>query len=180
MPIKSDAQAKRTRSWIVSALLKLMDQYAFNEITISQIAGQAGIDRRTYYRHFKSKEDILTCYIQKIAQEYATLFLEQQKFDTRAIAISFFTICQKHRDDLFRLHNHKLMPLLLDEFDKLFLHFHNKNDVINPEDFQDKEYVIPFIAGGFWHMLQKWISDDMQKTAAELADILLQFLPEYI
>lgn len=182
MPIKSDAQVKRTRKWIVDALLKLMDKYDYNNITISQIAQYAEIDRRTYYRHFSSKEDILSSYIRNIAKEYESFILDLQSFDTKSIAISFFSICQQHEKDLHRLHKHKLLPLLLDEFDHLFLTYHNKflHKVEGFEQYESVDYVVPFFVGGFWHMLQRWIADDMNKTPEQLADIVLQFLPDNI
>lgn len=46
------------------------------------------------------------------------------------------------------------------EFDPLFLTYHNKflHEVEGLEQYRDVEYVIPFFVGGFWHMLQNWVS----------------------
>lgn len=183
MPIKSDAQVQRTKSWMVNALLELMNSYDFSEITITQIARQAQLDRRTYYRHFKSKEEILSFHIQSLGNKYESLLLEKPDFSTKSIAMSFFTVCENNRDDLLRLHRHKLMPLLLYELDKLFLKYHKKftPEVEGESDFfNETAYVMAFIVGGFCHMLEKWASDRMTKTPEELSEILLQFLPNEI
>ncbi|MGL6200527.1 MAG: TetR/AcrR family transcriptional regulator [Lachnospiraceae bacterium] len=182
MPIKSDAQVQRTNKMIICALLRLMDEYDFKDITITQIAQYAAIDRRTYYRHFESKEEILACYIKDIAKEYEEYLLNQHSFSTKSIAISFFTVCLDHKADLLRLYKHKLLTLLLDEFDPLFLTYHNKflHEVEDLEQYRDVEYVVPFFVGGFWYMLQKWVADGLKKTPEQLADIVLQFLPKHI
>ncbi|MGL6200773.1 MAG: TetR/AcrR family transcriptional regulator [Lachnospiraceae bacterium] len=179
MPIKSDAQVHRTKKMIISAILSLMDEYDYKDITVTQIAQYAAIDRSTYYRHFNSKEEILNCYVKEVVKEYESFLLNQHSFSEKACAISFFTVCQNHKADLYRLHKHRLLPTLLAKSDDLFLTYHNKllHEAKRSEEYQDIDYVISFFIGGFWHIVQKWVADGMKKTPEQLVDIALQFLP---
>lgn len=61
----------RSERHFVHALLSLMEEKDFREITVMELAERAEYDRKTYYRHFKSKEDILLLYCYHILYEMA-------------------------------------------------------------------------------------------------------------
>ena len=42
------------------ALLKLMNEKKFSQITIHEISAEAGVNRSTWFRNFTSKEDAIT------------------------------------------------------------------------------------------------------------------------
>ena len=59
-----------TRFYIVQALFKLMDSYEFDKISVSLIAEKAGVGRATFYRYFKSKEDVIIFYFERHAKDF--------------------------------------------------------------------------------------------------------------
>lgn len=42
------------------ALVQLMEEKPFDSITIDEIAAEAGVGRATYFRNFKSKDELLS------------------------------------------------------------------------------------------------------------------------
>ena len=52
-------------SSLKEALLQLLDQNSFEEITISQLVKTAGVARSTFYRHFTDKLDFVRFLIQQ-------------------------------------------------------------------------------------------------------------------
>ena len=44
---------------IIDAFFSLLDEFSFDEITVTQIITEANINRSTFYRHYKDKYDIL-------------------------------------------------------------------------------------------------------------------------
>lgn len=52
-------------SSLKEALLQLLDQKSFEEITISQLVKTAGVARSTFYRHFTDKLDFVRFLIQQ-------------------------------------------------------------------------------------------------------------------
>ena len=53
---------------IYTALIQLMTQQDYQDITITDIAKKAGVSRMTYYRNYQSKEEILTRHLDKLFQ----------------------------------------------------------------------------------------------------------------
>ena len=49
------APEEYTRYYIVQALFKLMNEYEFEKISVTDIANKAGVGRATFYRYFKRR-----------------------------------------------------------------------------------------------------------------------------
>ena len=74
-----DRRVKRTHAAIMEAYFELVKDKRTTRVTISDIARQADIDRKTFYLHFDSVDQILDAYIdQRI--EYLDSLLEQYHF----------------------------------------------------------------------------------------------------
>ena len=58
----SEKSKLRSRNQMIQALMKLMKEKAYDEIKISDLCSQADLTRATFYRHFKSKDDVLIAY----------------------------------------------------------------------------------------------------------------------
>jgi AcrR family transcriptional regulator len=54
----ADARAVRTRAEIASALIGLMHEKDFNDISVQQICERAGVGRSTFYAHFQDKDEL--------------------------------------------------------------------------------------------------------------------------
>lgn len=62
--------AKKSQKWIMDALINLMDKMKYDKITVTAICYEASLDRRTFYRNFHSKHDVLEQYILCLKKEY--------------------------------------------------------------------------------------------------------------
>lgn len=56
MNIKEDNQ---TRKRIIESLFELLAKKEYHDITISRIVDKAGLGRRTFYRYFKTKDEVI-------------------------------------------------------------------------------------------------------------------------
>ncbi|MCL2066509.1 MAG: TetR/AcrR family transcriptional regulator [Treponema sp.] len=174
-------KADNSKEWMADSLLLLMKRKKFRSITISDIAQKAGIDRRTFYRHFSSKEDIIQFKINKLAKDYEKLIISHKNFKTKAVLISFYTICEKEKEFLLCLYKNNLLLLLLREFETLFEIYFIKHKKIDPTiELTETKYMLAYHTGGFWNVLNKWLSEGANKTPDEIIRILVDTLPELI
>ena len=56
---KSDRRVIRTRSAIRKAFTDLLAETAYNKITITALAKRADVDRKTFYTHYSSVDNLL-------------------------------------------------------------------------------------------------------------------------
>ena len=54
--------ARQSQAWLTEALLRLMERKPFAEITVTEITQKAGLSRRTFYRIFTTREEVLAHY----------------------------------------------------------------------------------------------------------------------
>ncbi|MCB0141244.1 MAG: helix-turn-helix transcriptional regulator, partial [Caldilineaceae bacterium] len=54
-----DRRVRRSRKLLGEALLELVVEKPFGDITVQDIADRADMNRATFYLHFQSKEELL-------------------------------------------------------------------------------------------------------------------------
>lgn len=64
----------KSKDKIVQSLIELMETHEFEEITVKDISELAEVNRSTYYRNFKSKEDIIKYKLESMMDEYLEEF----------------------------------------------------------------------------------------------------------
>lgn len=66
---KIDRRISRTRMALRAALMELIDEKRFEDITVEEIAARANVARPTFYSHFRDKEDLLLTEISDLVDE---------------------------------------------------------------------------------------------------------------
>jgi AcrR family transcriptional regulator len=173
---KQNPIAEQSRIWLMQALIRLMERQPYRTITISQITQEAQLARRTFYRNFASKDDILFLYTQKLCDEYEEILRKQKDLSLPNIGYAFFCFWSEHRNFLQLMEYNQMTPLLLQKFNEYLpsLHAALKREV--KERFKGHEeilsYGLTFSAGGFMNILSKWMQDGMKQSPEEMAAII--------
>ncbi|MFD3158014.1 TetR/AcrR family transcriptional regulator [Haloimpatiens sp. FM7330] len=170
---KGNPVSNKSKMWMENALLKLMQTENYDEITIQEITDNAGLSRRTFYRNYSSKDEIIEGYFYKIWCEYESLIRKQLDLTLPNVARIFFTVMKKHIDFLSLVNRHNLLPLFLSKVDKLlpqaFYEVKGKNMPFSKESIQ---YALTFSTGGFMCILIQWLNDSGQKSPKQMASIV--------
>lgn len=56
--MKTDRRVRRTRDTLGDALVELIREKPFDDITVQQILDRAGVSRSTFYEHYRDKHDL--------------------------------------------------------------------------------------------------------------------------
>lgn len=166
--------AIQSKKWLESSLLRLMEQKPFSKITIQEIAAQAQLDRRTFYRNFSSKEEILSFHIRNLSDEWVVALLEEPTLTIPTVLRIFFEKAEEEKTFLLCLKENNLLMFLLDSFNDLLPSIHS---LIEPKfngqfGSENVEYIFAFNTGGFWNILVKWINGDFPHSPDKMATIV--------
>src|SRR5664279_2590257 len=66
---KIDRRILRTRKALWEALIALIEEKDYSEITIQDIADRADVNRVTFYLHYRDKQDLLESSVEVIFNE---------------------------------------------------------------------------------------------------------------
>lgn len=102
MSTNLDPRVIRTRKLLQDALLKLIHDKGYHNITVQDITAAATLNRSTFYKHYRDKDDLLQSVIQSVLDELSTIHpkpnAEGDLMDIRNLYVWIFEHVQQHRD----------------------------------------------------------------------------------
>lgn len=173
--------ALRSQKVITESLLLLMKKYPYAEITVKQILLETDISRKTFYRNFLSKDDVLNSFINTILQDYVNAIQQQQqKYSHLQTLDVIFDFCEKNKEILFILRDNRLLYLLLEKLNVLILNEHNRYISESQENHLESqlltEYIIYFNIGGVWNLIVGWIENNMRDAVIDIKKSVIFYL----
>lgn len=170
----------RTQQWLIEALLHLMEQKDYCDITVVDIAKKADLGRRTFYRYFKSKDEILLLYIRFILQDFAEFILKKEEKTPYTICISYFEFWNKHIELLKLLRKSNMLYFIGDRWPEFVAKVATMIGHAQPEQVQpaykNYYYEFHFNFGGYWSVTIKWAEKENRETPEEMAAIITKLL----
>lgn len=172
-------KVSRTKKCIIDALLHLIEDDKFDEITVTQIAQEADIARRTFYLNFNSKNEVIESYVDIIYKEYVEEVLNYGGRSFEHDAHLFFAFWKKHSELLYLLEKNDMFMLLLSKFEEIlieteyfdFSFWFNKGIEKNKRD-----YIASILAAILWRILERWVKNDMNASVEELVDTFVKIV----
>ncbi len=166
MPYSPD---EYTKFYIVQALFKLMNEYEFEKISVTDVAKKAGVGRATFYRYFKRKEDVLAYYLECGKKEfiYGQHIYPRCKADHILIAKRVLDkfIAEIERFKLLR--KARLEYIYLDYLNKNFYEtFKNEYPEVNP-------YAAYCYAGMLYNVSIAWLDGGCAEPAESVAETIV-------
>jgi len=168
--MKRSKQVNESITMIKDAMKRLLKTKPLSEITMSEIALEASVVRMTLYRHFSSKEEIITAIIKdnvvssisKIDSSSKNLLMELQLIRFNLLKDSPYTIM---------LHqSNQLDPLL----DVLRENIMSENQILTFN--QIDPLMLEFFIGGLDRITKHWISDGMIESPQEMAQKIVKII----
>lgn len=161
---------------IYEGLLSVMKIDDYSLITVTQISQEAAIGRKTFYRYFKSKEEVLNKYVEKLVIEYKTLSSNYLSTDMGELIENYFDFWMLHRSFLELMYRHKLMFYIYEQYEEFVPLINRQYIELKKLDRITSKYVNAYVAGTFWSILYTWIKGGGKETPRELAAICLNII----
>ncbi len=185
---KEDMRQRRSRQHLTDALMGLMEERPYGEISVVDICQRAMVHRTTFYAHFEDKNDLFEYMLQNMMDRFSEnrSKAEQEKGLRRAIRDEFRKVLE-----FFRVHRRLRMVgmggpgspelQMMEEaiaavLEKFIL---EKGDpAIWAENAKGPQVWSHFYAGAIMSTVSWWLENEMPLSEEEMVDLLERLLPE--
>lgn len=154
----SNPSAIRSQKEITDALIALMKEYPYDEISVKQILLESHLARKTFYRNFDSKDDVLRSFIRRNLNDYFDI-VNNGKGD---VLTTIFEFADRNRELLLLLDKNDMLHIVLlclNEFSSSMLEKQNKE--LNPFyrlfEGLDSAYLVALNIGAVWNVISVWV-----------------------
>jgi AcrR family transcriptional regulator len=177
-------QVRRTRKWIFEALLLLLETTPYDKIKITNITKKAGVARQTFYRNYKSKDDIIIKYLDYIFRERLKIIKIQDNKHNDVLNDLLFAYLKKHREHLLKIIKVGPRYLIFEQFEKFIeylVHLY-KEEHINIDKFNELhyKYSIKYQIAGISMIMVEWLKNDMPLSFEEMRKMISEFGKSFI
>ena len=95
---KNDRRSRRTRHLLGNALVELMVEKGYSDITVQEILDRADVGRSTFYAHFTDKENLLMSQFETVIRQLERYVADaQQERRSPLPSLELFRHIQQHR-----------------------------------------------------------------------------------
>ena len=155
--------AEQSKQKIANALLAVLRQYDYKEITITQLAQEAKLSRKTFYRLFTDKEDVLSYLFENLYIECFEQIKSQHTQHYWDIVQCYFDFWEERKSFLLLFKQSHLLSVLFDGAYKysfsIFEYIRSKN--VAEHLALQLPYLLAYSVGGMHSILLKWVENDM-------------------
>ncbi|WP_025692325.1 TetR/AcrR family transcriptional regulator [Paenibacillus zanthoxyli] len=175
----------QTREWIFEALLLLLETTPYDKINITNITKKAGVARQTFYRNYKSKDEIIIKYLDDVFKERLLILKKLHDNNSNdALNDLFFADLKKHRESLLKIIKAVPYYLILEHLEKLIKNLvslykkeHTNIDQLNELHYK---YSIKYQIAGSFTIIVDWLRNDAPLSFEEMRTIISEFGKSFV
>lgn len=166
-----------TKELIEKALIDLMGEMAYSDISASAIARRAGLSRQGFYLHFKGKDDVLLSYMLRLFSQLMDSVSRAGAATVEELVATYTTEVRRRKDTLRLLAINDLGISLNYAFVR---ELNRRPPVLNcqrePKDENELRYLNTFWVSAFIAVYTQWLADGMKMPEEELNAILTDIM----
>lgn len=162
----------RTKTRIIKALLRLMGEKNFSDITVTDIVGRAKVARASYYRNFSSKEEVIasagTMIFEDFRQKTVEAGVSILEYES---VLRMFRYFRAYRQPLLTLHEAGFTTLYSRMFDECI------ESIAGIMPYDDiRRYCLRFYSGSAFSVFVYWLEEGMRETPEEMAELFYRMI----
>lgn len=176
-----DRRVRRSRRAMLGAFDRLLEVLPFEKITVSDIAREADVDRKTFYQHFGTVDNLLDTVAEYAASElldeaerHAAERAEAGEEETLLTAFYFAVVTRLSRNVPLSKHRWTHVPaeLLLDRLARPLIREGTARGFITIDTSDGRlEAMLSFWLGGLLSMYRWWLASDREIPLSELTEL---------
>jgi len=181
MNAKVNPIAEQSKKWLTDSLLQLMEEKPYDAISIKEITDRAQLARRTYYRNFKSKDDIISQYCNSLCSQYVSMIQQGKDYSLSSVAKSFYSLWYEHKNFLALLRKNNILHIVLNKFNEVLPKIYSNivGDLSEYDSLEIQQYALLSSAGGFYNILSYSLAHDFDKKPEEIETLVYKVVETF-
>lgn len=170
MKNKGNAKSDYSKNQILISLIDRMSVKEFEKISIMELVEQAEVSRKTFYRNFDSKIEVLLLEVEAIVNSYISMISKTNDLNFENIVLLVFTTAEKHAHFIELLVKNNLLYLLTDRlYEELnSVYKSRKAEIFNQFGELAIANALLFSFGGFEKSIKQWITETPRRTPLQV------------
>ena len=179
MARKENQRIALTRRLLQEGLLRLLNHEKLEEISVTALCKEAGINRATFYNHYNSPSQLLEEMEQELVNELIRLNPPVKTVED--ILVNTEKSCELLRDKASLFHilvqyhvDHGLEDIII----RIAQHYGERRINISHTTLDDAtvRLVSTFLYSGCYALIREWMLHNMDMTPREIAELLLSIV----
>lgn len=169
---KRKAANRNVKDRLFAALIEFAGHRDWSALTVTELIEKSGVARASFYRNFKSVEELIDYGIEQMAIRY-----HEGKpscdgdFHSRDVMLYKFRFYQKYAELVLAFHHAKMGTTLLDIITECEIAARGDMPASSIS-----RYELYYFSGAFYNMLLCWTEGGMKETPEAMADEFLRIL----
>jgi len=171
---KTDRRILRTRDALGDALVALMHEKNFDEITVQDVLDRAGVGRSTFYVHYRDKDDLFLSDVEDFLESFSSALKRQDASTRRLLPVQeFFTHIREVREFYAALvRSGKVNDVLALARGFIARSIDERLQMAGVEiDSVQRSAQAHALAGSFFSLLDWWMDKGMKADPKEMDDL---------
>lgn len=174
MNSKESRRTQMTKMLLKTALIELMQEKSFRQITIKELCERADLNRTTFYLHYNDQLEVLKD-IESELMEKTTQFIADSNNNSGTIGLieDFLNYISSNKV-MFRtlLTNNPNESFQMEFISRSLANIRDNLPVYIDQTFS--RYVLTFIMNGCVHIIIEWLESDCDISAKEIAQLIFK------
>lgn len=168
---KVDRRIKKTENSIKQAVIALLATKSLKEITISEVAEKADIQRKTFYRHYDSIQSVINEFEDEILTSVKSEIQQTERFDASEFILILNNQLKKNYDFYRNIFDNENNSFLIIDCRKLLEatienYFGRKTEI----DEHTLHTLNTFLSAGIVNVYAEWFSNGADESVEQLSD----------
>ena len=163
---------------IKDALMELIAEKQYMDITVTDIVTRAGVARASFYRYFNSINDVIDAISNELSEEMlediSPVLLRYDERTWREFLFNHFYRIARRQKQMKRIRFENIYVIFTRTEDKI----QQSASLFSGDTIQDK-YLAVGKMGLINSVTKKWVDTGMQETPEEMIDFLMAFINRF-
>jgi hypothetical protein len=156
---------QEVREKFFQALMSLLKEKPASEITITELINHSGAARASFYRNYKSINDVLYDKLDAMIEEYNQHKLTDfEKYDDYEFILNLFHFYKKYADVILTANRANISIDVLDEISDYLISING-----DMKENSIRKYELYYYSGAWYNVVIHWLESGMKESPEDMA-----------